>query len=197
MNASASCGARRDAAERRQQLALVLALREAGAAGARDRPARVEHVARAVEQPDDAHAAALRRTAIASTSARPTRPKPSSTTSVCGASGGAAAADLVELERGVDPPRGLRRLRPRATTNEMLRSDEPCAIAITLSPLRASAVNTRAAMPGVPAMPSPTTAITATPGRAATPSMRPRASSSRNARPQRRHRAVGLRSRTA
>jgi hypothetical protein len=68
------------------------------------------------------------------------------------------------------------------TTNEMFRSDEPCATAITLSPARASAVNTRAAMPGVPAMPSPTTAMTATSVRDATSSTSPLASSSLNAR---------------
>ena len=37
----------------------------------------------------------------------PTRPKPSSTTSVRGAAGGAAAADLRQLERGVDAARRL------------------------------------------------------------------------------------------
>ena len=46
------------------------------------------------------------------------------------------------------------------TTNEMLRSDEPCAMATTLILAVARAVKTRAAMPGVPTMPSPTTAIT-------------------------------------
>ena len=68
-----------------------------------------------------------------------------------------------------------------STANEMLRSDEPCAIATTLMLLAASAENTRAAMPGAPAMPSPTTATTAMPGRAVTLSMSPLASSSRNA----------------
>ena len=46
----------------------------------------------------------------------------------------------------------------------MFRSDEPWAMATTLMCAEASAENTRAAMPGVPAMPSPTTAITAIPG---------------------------------
>ncbi len=50
------------------------------------------------------------------------------------------------------------------TANEMLRSDEPCAIATTLMPPVESAEKTRAAMPGAPAMPSPTTATTAMPG---------------------------------
>ena len=55
----------------------------------------------------------------------------------------------------------------------MFRSDEPCAMATTLMRPAASAVNTRAAMPGVPAMPSPTTAITAMPGFAVTLSISP------------------------
>ena len=42
-------------------------------------------------------------------------------------------------------------------TAEMLRSDDPCAIARMLTPAAASAPKTLAAMPGVPAMPSPTT----------------------------------------
>ena len=67
------------------------------------------------------------------------------------------------------------------TANEMLRSDEPCAIATTLMPPDESAEKTREAMPGAPAMPSPTTATTAMPGRAVTLSMRPSSSSSRNA----------------
>ena len=40
----------------------------------------------------------------------------------------------------------------------MLRSDAPCAMARTLTPELPSAPNSLAAMPGVPAMPSPTTA---------------------------------------
>ena len=63
----------------------------------------------------------------------------------------------------------------------MFRSDEPCAIATTLILPAASAENTRAAMPGVPAIPSPTTATTAMPVRALTLSIRPLASSWRNA----------------
>jgi hypothetical protein len=81
----------------------------------------------------------------------------------------------------VDAARGLRAWSDR-TTNEMLRSDEPCAMAITLTSAAASARNTRAAMPGVPAMPSPTTAITAAGPADVTSSTRPAASSSRNAR---------------
>ena len=42
-------------------------------------------------------------------------------------------------------------------TTEMLRSDDPCAIARTFTPAPARAANTLAAIPGVPAMPSPTT----------------------------------------
>ena len=64
------------------------------------------------------------------------------------------------------------------TANEMFRSDDPWAIATTLMLLDASAENTREAMPGAPAMPSPTTATTAMPLRALTLSMTPLASSS-------------------
>ena len=71
-----------------------------------------------------------------------------------------AAADLRQLKRGVDPARGFRPHPRPTTTNEMLRSDDPCAMATTLMPPASSAVNTRAEMPGVPAMPSPTTATT-------------------------------------
>jgi hypothetical protein len=41
-----------------------------------------------------------------------------------------------------------------------LSSEDPCAIATTLSPALASAENTRDATPGVPTIPSPTTAMT-------------------------------------
>ena len=44
----------------------------------------------------------------------------------------------------------------------MLRSDDPCEIAITLIPSLPSAPNTVAAMPGVPRMRSPMAATTAT-----------------------------------
>ena len=64
----------------------------------------------------------------------------------------------------------------------MFRSDDPCAIATTLMPAVASAPKTRAEMPGVPTMPSPTTAMTAMPGRAVTLSITPVASSSLKAR---------------
>ena len=50
-----------------------------------------------------------------------------------------------------------------------------------LMPPPSSAENTRAAMPGVPAMPSPTTAITETPRRTLTPSINPVSISWRNA----------------
>ena len=42
----------------------------------------------------------------------------------------------------------------------MFRSDDACAMATTLMPPVSSAVKTRAEMPRVPAMPSPTTATT-------------------------------------
>ena len=73
--------------------------------------------------------------------------------------------------------RGLGDVGLARPTNEMLRSDDPCAIATTLMPAAESEENTRAATPGVPTMPSPTTATTAMPGRAVTLSMRPLVSS--------------------
>ena len=45
-----------------------------------------------------------------------------------------------------------------STTAEILRSEEPCAIARMLMPARPSVPKKRAATPGVPAIPSPTTA---------------------------------------
>ena len=59
----------------------------------------------------------------------------------------------------------------------MLRSLAPCAIARTLMRLRASASKSRAATPGVPAMPSPTTASTAMSRSALTSCTWPRSSS--------------------
>ena len=69
-----------------------------------------------------------------------------------------------------------------STTKEMFSSDEPWAMAITFTAPAARAEKTRDAIPGVPAIPLPTTAITATPPREVIPSMRPAASSSLNAR---------------
>ena len=59
-----------------------------------------------------------------------------------------------------------------STTTEMFRSDDACAIATTLMPPVSSAVKTRAEMPRVPAMPSPTTATTESEVRADTRSIR-------------------------
>jgi hypothetical protein len=64
----------------------------------------------------------------------------------------------------------------------MFSSDEPWAMAITLTPPAARAVKTRAEMPGVPAIPFPTTATTAASPREVMPSMRPVCNSSRKAR---------------
>ena len=49
-----------------------------------------------------------------------------------GAGCAAAAADLRQLKRRVHAPRRLRRIVGRSTANEMLRSDDPCAMATTL-----------------------------------------------------------------
>ena len=67
-----------------------------------------------------------------------------------------------------------------ATTNEMLSSDDPCAMATMLILASASAANTRAAMPRWPAIPIPTTATVASPERESMPSISPRAIWSRN-----------------
>ena len=69
-----------------------------------------------------------------------------------------------------------------ATTNEMLSSDEPCAIATTLISCEARAENTRAAIPGMPAMPRPTTAMVVMPLSTWMPSTSRRAISSWKAR---------------
>ena len=66
-------------------------------------------------------------------------------------------------------------------TTEMFRSDAPCAIARTLTAAVASAPNTFAATPGVPAMPSPTTARMLQPGSTCTCWICPSRSSRSNA----------------
>ena len=114
-------------------------------------------------------------------SSRPTRPKPSSTTSVSGRDG-ARPPPIFDNWKALWTLRAAIAASAPATTNEMFRSDDPWAMATTLMPLVSSAVKTRAAMPGVPAMPSPTTAMTATSRVAETPSMVPLAISSRKAR---------------
>ena len=62
----------------------------------------------------------------------------------------------------------------------MLRSDAPCAIARTFTPARARAENSRAATPGEPAMPSPTTASVVMPGVALTSTSWPAVTSREN-----------------
>ncbi len=62
-----------------------------------------------------------------------------------------------------------------STTSDRFSSDDPWAVAITLIPASARAEKTRAAMPGVSAMPSPTTTSVARPVRASTPSISCRA----------------------
>ena len=63
----------------------------------------------------------------------------------------------------------------------MLSSDDPCAIATMLMPPSASAENTRAATPGVPCIPRPTTASVARFDSTSTSSISRRAISSANA----------------
>ena len=62
----------------------------------------------------------------------------------------------------------------------MFSSDEPWAMATMLTLASASARNTRAAIPGCPAIPMPTTASVDSPARASTASISSRAISSRN-----------------
>ena len=69
-----------------------------------------------------------------------------------------------------------------STTTEMLSSELPCAIATTLIRPAARAENTAAATPGVPCMPSPTTATVAMPGLTSMPSISPRRISPVNSR---------------
>ena len=85
--------------------------------------------------------------AISSASARPTRPKPSSTTSVDGRAGG-RPPPIFESWNAACTLRAASAASSAVTTNEMLRSDEPWAMATMLTPLVSSAVKTRAAMPG-------------------------------------------------
>ena len=72
--------------------------------------------------------------------------------------------------------------RRGSTTTEMFSSEEPWAMATTLMPPAASAEKTPAAMPGVPCMPRPTTAIVAMPGSPPRRRSRARAISPRNSR---------------
>src|SRR2546430_4278416 len=64
--------------------------------------------------------------------------------------------------------RRARAASPASTTSDRFSSEEPWAIAMTLIFASASAEKTRAAMPGVPAMPSPTTTSVAAPARPST-----------------------------
>ena len=136
IKASASAGRSALAAQRREQRAPVLALGQPQQPPARE-AARVEDVARAVERgPRCGTGRRPAPAAIWSASARPTRPKPSSTTSVRGAAGGRPPPIFDELEGGVDAARRLGGRRAASTTNEMLSSEEPWAMAITLTPPR-------------------------------------------------------------
>ena len=131
----------------------------------RERPLGIEDVARPVEEADDADARRRRRGLRAGRRgpARPGRSREGRRP------GGALRRPCRRRSSRAGTRRGSRRVasaEPAAVTaKEMLRSEEPWAIAITLTPAAASDEKTRAAMPGVPAIPSPTTAITESPGR--------------------------------
>src|SRR5207253_617704 len=117
--------------------------------------------------------------AIIGASVRPICPNPSSTTSV--RSGCATAPPpIFESWNAACTARWARGASLASTTSERFSSDEPCAVAITLIRASASAENTRAAMPGVPAIPSPTTTSVARPVRTSTPSISWRPISGRN-----------------
>ncbi|MNI51602.1 hypothetical protein D3C73_1063360 [compost metagenome] len=106
-----------------------------------------------------------------SSSAAPTLPGPiTPTANVCGDSQNPACA-----------ARSARVASALATATEMLRSDDPCAIARMFTCARPSDSNSRAATPGWPAMPSPTAASTLTPSLTCTRCTWPAASSCENA----------------
>src|SRR5206468_3373540 len=112
--------------------------------------------------------------AIMGASARPICPKPSSTTSL--RSGCATAPPpIFESWKAACTTRWARGASLPSTTSDRFSSDDPWAVAITLIPASARAEKTRAAMPGVSAMPSPTTTSVARPVRASTPSISCRA----------------------
>ena len=117
--------------------------------------------------------------AIIAASTRPIWPKPSSTTSVRSEWVTAPPPSLSSWNAACTR-RCARTTSFAATTTDRFSSEEPCAIAMTLIPPEASAVKVFAAMPGVPAIPSPTTAKVATPPWISTPSISRRAISSRN-----------------
>ena len=157
MNVSASARGRRRAAERREQRAGVLLARQVEQPAARE-AARLEDVAGAIEQADDAHRRLCRSARRSDRRARGRRGRSRAARRRCAASAAApSAADLRELKRRVDAARRLGGIvavddeRDVALGRSLRDRDDVDAAA-------ASAENTRAAMPGVPAMPSPTTA---------------------------------------
>ena len=118
---------------------------------------------------------------ISCASVRPIWPKPSRTISI--RSGWITEPPAIrESWKAACTRRCASAASAASTTTEMLSSEEPWAMATTLIPPAASAENTPAAMPGVPCMPRPTTAIVAMPGLTSTPSISPRAISPRNSR---------------
>ncbi len=115
---------------------------------------------------------------IMSASARPIWPKPSSTASTC-VDCVAAPPPIFASWNASWIARCAAGASLAATTNEMFSSEEPCAIATMFTSAADSAPNTRAAMPGWPAMPMPTTASVARPPTISTPSISLRPISSR------------------
>ena len=139
----------------------------------RETPARVEDVAGAVEGGHDADAPVAR----AGRHRRRGRGPPARSRGAPRRCGARAAGRRRSSRAGTRRGRAAPPPPPAAssTTKEMLSSEEPWAMAMTLTRPEARAEKTRAATPGVPAIPRPTTAITATPRRELTPSTRPAA----------------------
>ncbi len=124
-------------------------------------------------------------------SVRPTDPNPSRTTSA-GCFATAAPPPIFESWKASWMRRCASGAWASETTKEMFSSDEPCAMATTLIPPAASAEKTRDAMPGVPAIPRPTTEIVESPARSSTPSISRRAISSANASSRLRRASLAL-----
>ena len=162
------------AAERRQECARILLARQLQQPPARE-AARLEHVARAIEQSDHAHGRLPVRSARPSdrrAHGPPGRTRGTRRRCAARRAGRRRRSSTAGTPRGRGAPP-----RPPASAGHGER-DVPLRRALrdrddVDAAAEASAENTRAAMPGLPAMPSPTTAITAMPGRAVTLSMRP------------------------
>ena len=150
MSVSASAAARRLSAKRRAAALPRPSRASASSSRRREMPRGVEHIAGAVEQPDDANRGAGRsaRRSDPRARGRPARIRAAPRRCAAPPASGRRRSSTAGTRRGRSEPHPPH--PRRSTANEMLRSDDPCAIATTLMPRAASAVNTRAAMPGRP-----------------------------------------------